>query len=429
MTPPAEPTDPTLRRPALRPALRVLRRDRLTLQIGTDPQRAVAYAVTDPVLIDLVCSLDGRRTVAELATRYGIPPALAGQLVGELTAAGLVEDAAERGLVPCCPAGHPGCGEPHPATGGRSRSRRRDAIDSVRRLGPDLAAWDLLDPAGDGGRAEWERRAAATVLVVGSGRVGLAVALLLGAAGIGRVIAGDDEAARQSDRGALALAGSDVGQRRRDGLRRRLAEVAPATRLLEPRADHHADHHLDTGDPAEPDLVVLTSDSAPDRGAAADLTQRGTPHLALTVSETVAVLGPFVEPGRTACVRCLDLHRTDRDPAWPLVLDRLIGIGPPSPQPLPRPASGPAAGRGPAVPGCDDVLTTVAAAHAVLHCTTALRGGRPPSADATVEFRLPTGEPRRRSWGQHPECGCGWGARPAAAPTDEDTRRCERAAP
>jgi hypothetical protein len=34
------------------------------------------------------------------------------------------------------------------------------------------------------------------------------------------------------------------------------------------------------------------------------------------------VVGPFVVPGRTACLRCLDLHRTDGDPAWPLLLEQ-----------------------------------------------------------------------------------------------------------
>ena len=33
-----------------------------------------------------------------------------------------------------------------------------------------------------------------------------------------------------------------------------------------------------------------------------------------------AVVGPFVVPGTTACLRCVDAHRTDADPAWPLLV-------------------------------------------------------------------------------------------------------------
>lgn len=429
-------------RPALRPALRVLRRDRLTLQVGTDPQRAVAYAVTDPVLIDLVCAFDGRRTVTELAGSHAVAVPVVAGLVAELVAAGLVEDAGTAAFAACCPAGHPGCVQDHRATGGRARSRRQQVVDGMRRLGPDLAAWDLLEATGDGGRAEWERRVGATVHVAGSGRVGLAVGLLLGAAGIGQVVAGDDEQARQADRGALALAGPDVGGTRREGLRRRLAEVAPATRLLDPGTPLDPGTLLDPGAPlgpgGRPDLVVLASETAPDRALAAELSRRGIAHLVLTVTETVAVLGPFVQPGRTACVRCLDMYRADRDPAWPLVLDRLnraaAGDGPDG-----RGARGgksgrahhvgPEPSRGPAVPGCDDVLATLAAAHAVLHCTTALRGDTPPSADATWEFRLPGGQARRRTWAPHPDCGCDWATRPTGFGPREDNGRRERAAP
>ena len=43
----------------------------------------------------------------------------------------------------------------------------------------------------------------------------------------------------------------------------------------------------------------------------------GVPHLLAEVHETTAVLGPFVHPGRTSCLGCRDLHRTEGDPGWP----------------------------------------------------------------------------------------------------------------
>jgi len=429
------------RRPALRPALRVLRRDRLTIQVGTDPERAVAYAVQDPAVVDLVCSLDGRRTVDELAGRHGLDSDVVHRVIDELEAAGFVGD--QRGGPPaCCPTGHPGCDLDHPASGGRARSRSREVTESLRRLAPDLAAWDLLEARSGGGRSEWARRARSSVQVIGSGRLGLSIGLLLGAAGIGSISAGDAVTARQSDRGALALAGTDVGASRHDGLRRRLAEVAPASLLVpappvgslatrratRPQtAGQRAPGQVAPGQPAPPgagggrsgvgqrtpDLVVLTSASAAEREVAAELSLRGIPHLCVTVSETLAVLGPLVEPGRTACLRCLDLHRADLDPSWPLVLDRLE-TGPRAGHPSTARARQSRGGDPPVDPeslveASDDVLIALVAAHAVLQVTMYLRGQRPSTIDATVELRLPSGLPRRRSWSRHPDCPCGIG--------------------
>ena len=49
------------------------------------------------------------------------------------------------------------------------------------------------------------------------------------------------------------------------------------------------------------------------------------PHLAASAREAIGVVGPLVLPGRTACLSCLELARSDRDPAWPLILAQLAG--------------------------------------------------------------------------------------------------------
>lgn len=41
------------------------------------------------------------------------------------------------------------------------------------------------------------------------------------------------------------------------------------------------------------------------------------PHLPIRVYGSTAHIGPLIIPGETACLRCDDLRRTDRDPAWP----------------------------------------------------------------------------------------------------------------
>ena len=41
------------------------------------------------------------------------------------------------------------------------------------------------------------------------------------------------------------------------------------------------------------------------------------PHLPVRVFGSTAQVGPLIVPGETACLRCDDLRRTDRDPSWP----------------------------------------------------------------------------------------------------------------
>jgi bacteriocin biosynthesis cyclodehydratase domain-containing protein len=106
----------------------------------------------------------------------------------------------------------------------------------------------------------------------------------------------------------------------------------------------------------------------------------------------VGVVGPLVLPGRSACLRCLDLARAERDPAWPLILAQLAS-----------PDSGAGAGT------CDAVLATAVAALATAQALTFVDTGRPAAAvsDATLELAVPDWQWRRRSWPPHPRCSCG----------------------
>ena len=51
-------------------------------------------------------------------------------------------------------------------------------------------------------------------------------------------------------------------------------------------------------------------------------------HLSVAASEAIGVVGPLVIPGRTSCLSCVDMARTDRDPAWPLILAQACGRAP-----------------------------------------------------------------------------------------------------
>jgi bacteriocin biosynthesis cyclodehydratase domain-containing protein len=121
----------------------------------------------------------------------------------------------------------------------------------------------------------------------------------------------------------------------------------------------------------------------------ASLMRDHVPHLAVAADEAIGVVGPLVIPGRTACLRCLDLTRAERDPAWPLILAQLEG-------------------REPDPCACDAPLAAAVAAQAAAQVLAFI--DRAVAADAvvngTLELVLPGWQWRRRTWPRHPGCSC-----------------------
>ena len=84
-------------RPLLKPGLRRLWRDDSTLQIGTDPDRAVVLGGLDPRVAGLVDALDGTRdeeAIVAAARTKGLDPEQVRRLMGLLGACGALDDAA-----------------------------------------------------------------------------------------------------------------------------------------------------------------------------------------------------------------------------------------------------------------------------------------------------------------------------------------------
>jgi bacteriocin biosynthesis cyclodehydratase domain-containing protein len=146
-----------------------------------------------------------------------------------------------------------------------------------------------------------------------------------------------------------------------------------------------------------PDLVVLTRPALPD--LAGGLLRDRVPHLAVSAGEAIGVVGPLVRPGRSACLRCVDLRKAEADPHWPKVAAQVTLA------PRIRPEAG------------DTALTAMTAA---LACAQALAlidraAGEPATVGGTLEVVLPDWQWRRRTWPPHPACDCG-----AAAWADRD---------
>lgn len=318
----------------LRPGLSVLARGPHEVQVGTDPRWAVR--------------LEHLTQAEQAALLTGLSdPTPAG--VADARWASLRTDLARAGLAGPAP------------DGGRTRPGPGAA---------DAQVLTLLRPAGDGFEVVG-RRATRCVAVLGAGPTGLAVATALAVAGVGTVQVDDPAPVRSCDVGT-GYRWSEIGTPRAAAARRALRDAA-----VDVRTDGHGD----------PDVVVLVDQHAADPGRAAMLVAADVPHLSLVVREGDALAGPFVVPGRAACLQCLDLHRTDDDPAWPALLAQLT-------------SGGPSAGAEPAAVAL--VAAGVAAAAVLAH----LDGDRPFLLGRTVEMTLPDALPRVREWSPHPGCGC-----------------------
>jgi hypothetical protein len=363
-------------RPVLKPGLRRVWRDPTTLQIGLDPDRAVVLTGVDPPVVALLDSLDGtreREDVVDAAARDGLGPAAVRRLLDVLAGRGVLDDAARdtstlRALPP------------------EERDRLfPDVVSlSLSATGPDRPL-DALDAL--------ERRRRATVEVRGCGRVGTGLAAALASAGVGTVVPVDAQQTRHGDRAPAGPTAHDVGASRAEAARRAVRRAADVRTDPDPSA-------------GPPDLVVLAPDG-PDLVPDDALVRAGRPHLVARVRETTGVVGPLVLPGRTACLRCLDLSRRDRDPAWPGVVAQLAGT------------PGPWA--------CDVLLATAVGTLAAMQALAHVDGRpSPETCGGTLELGLGDLDLRRRSWPVHPACGCGW---PVGSPSPQPRRGGETGAP
>jgi bacteriocin biosynthesis cyclodehydratase domain-containing protein len=329
------------RRPRLLPGLDVLERGSDEIQIGLDPRHAVIAQDLPQGLIDLLRGLDGSRSVRTLLDAAGVVhrERLREILTG-LTECGLVEEA-------------------YPD------ARHRKAA-SEPELWPLRAGLRRADAA--------VRREHCSVLVHGGGRLAVAVSILLATAGVGQIDVRARGAVGTDELGSGYL-GTDVGRPRRRGILEAVGRANPDTRAGRP------------ADRRPPDLVLLTDAVVPAPEVVRDLLADGLLHLPVRVRDGIGIVGPLVWPGRSSCLRCADLHRTDRDSCWPRVASQLAGHG--------RRAD----------------LSTVQAT-ASLATTQALRvlchnEGPPPVWNSTLEVDSYEATVYHRPWLPHPDCECG----------------------
>lgn len=376
-------------RPSLLPNLRPLWRDTHTVQLGTDPARAVILEFEDLASIRVLDLLDGSRTDAEVlddASALGVTNADTLTVLDALRAAGLLVDIGS--LVPA--------GLPEPVRSrlmvesaalvdhqqaavtartvtlpGTTRTAGSAMAGTTRMAGPATAGATAVPGttalvgttavtarmAGAESRARTpadaiRRRQAAKVLVTGSEPLVAPIAIALAGAGVGHVHPSVDGCSRPT--GVLSA----------------ISAAAPGTLVTSLRAGAAT-------------MIVRVGVRAPAVPAGRG---RRAAVLDVTVRDGVVLVGPLVRPAGSPCGRCLELHRRDRDPAWPVLASQLAT----------------------AQLGMDACALTTALSGAAFAADEVLAylDGRGPRTDgAAVELRRP-GEIRRRSWPPHPRCDC-----------------------
>ncbi|WP_221347927.1 TOMM precursor leader peptide-binding protein [Streptomyces beigongshangae] len=359
--------------PTVKPALRRGWRDLHTVQFGMAPAHAMVLGPVDPATGGLLTLFDGTRGLPLLRNegrRMGLPEGHVDGLVERLSRAGLLDDA---------------------TGGGPAADALRGDPAVLDRLRPDAASLSLVDREPGGAMRRLAARRALHVRVRGAGRVGAVLASALAAAGVGRVDVQDAGRVEPWDVAPGGLPVESVGERRDEAARRAVRAAAPS------RPPRRGGARAPAGqDGPGLSLVILAPRDplavhAPDPADLEPLLASGTPHLFAGVVEGTGIVGPLVLPGDTACAGCLDLERTDRDPAWPRLLAQWRS------------------GRSRRVPACDLALAVTVAGLAAGHALAFLDGGLPSSAGARWEVSPPGFDWRARPVRQHPACPCGPG--------------------
>lgn len=333
----------------LAPGRAVLWRSPTSLQLGLDLQRAMVLDGLPDALAALLRRMDGVRSTAELlaeAEAAGSPPGEGRRMLAELHRTGLVQDAAAADSGPA----------------GWHRTA----------LATEAAGWSVHTTRG--ARDVLRRRCSAAVRVVGSGRVAVALATALAAAGVGRLAVHATGTVGAADLGTGYLP-DDIG-------RPRTAAATDAVRRAAPE--------VLVRDRQRPDLVVLTDLLVPDPDLVTELIAARVPHLMAYPLEGRAVVGPLVWPGRSSCLHCAQLHRAEVDLAWPKLAAQLVGR---------IPQAGLAATLLTAALTAEQVLAALAGPDAGLPV--------PPTWGATLELDPLRGRLRRHLRPAHARCGCG----------------------
>lgn len=172
------------------------------------------------------------------------------------------------------------------------------------------------------------QRANIRLVIVGSGRLGSTLALLLGNSGFSNLRVLDSNPVTLNDLTPWGFSRIDVNLRRDYVIQTMLERIhqgqLKTMRLKETRS--------------KPDLFIFAPDPVSDLPyfdpKISDLAiESDTPFITLATSPKSALITSVINPGSAGCIRCYHLHQSDRDNVWPRLVTQLIGKTIPDPTP------------------------------------------------------------------------------------------------
>lgn len=241
----------------------------------------------------------------------------------------------------------------------------------AERMSPEIEALSHRESSNDGGLDLFLKRQQASVEVFGLDRIGSATLALLSASGIGAVRGHDQRKVSPVDVAGGIYRMSDVGDERSPIANAIARDCGP----LEPRRPK-----------SSPDLIISTTYPTPED--LLHLGVRGRPYLLVHSDPRGVTVGPLVIPSRTACARCISLHRADHDSQWgSLEMARLVE-------------------EHRYIPAAS--IAAIAAAVVTAHALAFIDTQNAPTLGATMRIDGTTGQSQLLQWHKHPLCGCSW---------------------
>jgi hypothetical protein len=405
----------------LLPGLSRLWRDETAVQLGTDPSRAIVIELPDAGAARVLDLLDGSRTeraVLRDAVALGVPRHVTSAMISALRTANVLI-----GTESLVPASMPEAVRRRLLTEAAAIAMAMRAVEipGIEPYGDDLTATDHTSPTDPmpthptpthptsptgpmtpanqaiserptpAGRSvrrvppaeAIRRRAAASVQVTGGSRLVVPIASTLARAGVGHVDPAVTGRVGVHDDAIGGLTPADTDRPRGTAASEAVLRAAPFT-------DTRA---LRVGGAS---FVVQVGQGVPAELAAFAYARKSLAHLLIEERDDTVLIGPLVPPGGSPCLRCLDLHRRDRDPAWPTLVAQLAT----------------------AIDSASTISTAttlIAVGVAVAQVLAFLDGDDAPTIGASIEVGPPS-TLRRRSWGPHPRCDCAYRSRQRRRP-------------
>lgn len=240
----------------------------------------------------------------------------------------------------------------------------------------EVDMWSLR--ARQPGSEAFKRRAHSAVLLYGTGRLTIAIATQLAAAGVGHVQVEAEGIVTEYDTGSGYL-DTDIGRQRRIAAADAVLRANPSIKRGKIRRDR------------QPEMVVLADSIVPAPELVQRLIYEGVPHLPVRIRDGLGIVGPLVHPGRNTCMGCADLQWKARDAQWPIIASQLVG-------------------RSQRADLCSVQATASMAVGQILRALGPL-DGPPPSWNTTIEIDTYQGTVEHRKWEPNPLCICGAPAR------------------